>query len=234
MLRYFRFVIIFMLISFSAAAQEITFNASIGGGTYAMKDFKTWQTGITEQLAFKATITDKFPPYLFYEGSCNVIWENSFFAGFSFAYGSTGGRVQYRDYSGYLRADQKLRYMNFGMPIGFHLNILENLTLGFDLKPTYTRTFADMTFEQEVLGSHSIQKVSFKSESLAVQPGVFITRKIGRFGIHAQASYYLTVKKGKLYYKDDDQFYLLNNGKPVYATWDGARLSIGASFFISE
>jgi hypothetical protein len=235
MYKYIRLTAILSLISFSATAQQVAFTLDVGIATYAMKDFKELQEEFANQYVFTPSITDEFPPYLYYEGSCQINLTTEFFTGVSLAYGSTGGRVQYRDYSGYLRADQKLRYINLSIPIGYRVKIRENMTLSFDLKPTYTNTTADLLFEHEVLGNHESTKFTFKSQSFAVQPGILLARKIGRFALHAQASYYQSIVKGKLKYKEDESLHLTNNqNDPVYAAWDGVRLSLGAFFFIRE
>jgi hypothetical protein len=226
-----RLVVIFFLLCLTASAQEIRINLAIGGATYAMGGFKRYQQEIAQQFGFEPTITDEFPPYLFYEFSADVNWTRSFFSGVSVAYGSTGGRVQYRDYSGYRRADQLLRYINFAIPIGFRVNPSENFTLSFDLKPTFTRSDADLVFEQEVLGNHQSQTVGFKSQSVAVQPGVLVMRRIKSFGIYAQLSYYQTVVKGKMFLKENEDYYLeVNSNNPIHADWEGVRLSLGVSY----
>ena len=229
------FVFVFLWITFSSAAQQITLRASIGGGTYAMKDFKAFQTEIKNQFPVKATITNEFPPYLFFEASGLAHFAKSFFAGIALSYGSTGGRVQYRDYSGYLRADQLLRYVNLSLPLGYTHSIRENLTVSFDLRPTYTRTMAELKFEEDIQGNYDLNKSRFKSESIAIQPGVVLERRMNKFGVHAQLAYYQTLVKGKLYYEENKDYHLVSNtDEPYYSNWDGVRLSVGVSFLIDN
>jgi hypothetical protein len=230
------YIAIFLLTFLSAGAQEIELNLTMGVGTYAMHDLKNFQSDMRSRFPFKPAITDDFPPYLFYEFSGHWKSDGIFFSGFAIAYGSTGGRVQYRDYSGYLRADQLLQYVNLAVPMGLSFGAGKNMQIRLDLKPTYTRTFANLKFEQDVAGEYAAQDNHFTSYSVAAQPGIWLMRRINRFGIHAQASYYVTIVNGKMYSKENDSAYLVdsNNSKPIYAGWDGIRLSLGASFVLSD
>jgi hypothetical protein len=226
---------VFLLFPFLGAAQQITFNLSAGVGTYAMRDMKNFQLAMKNAFPFEASITDEFPPFLFYEASAYIKPTNRFFTGISVAYGSTGGRVQYRDYSGYLRADQLLRYINVSGPVGFDFEVGDKILLYVDLKPTYTITFADLNFEQEIGGDREGVKHQFQSQTVAVQPGFWLLRRIGQFGLHGQLSYYIPVVKGKLYYNENNNAYLIgNDDKPLYAGWNGVRLSLGVSIVIGE
>lgn len=228
-------IFIFVVMTLPATAQKITVNVGIGVGTYAMNDFKQLQKEIEEQFIDESTITDKFPPYVFYEVSGNIALVRSFFVGAALAYGSTGGRVQYRDYSGYLLSDQKLQYVNISFPAGFRFKLRENLTLSAELMPTFTRTMAAIDFQQEVLGDRSATTYSFFSEALALQPGIAVTRKLKRFGLHARVGYYQTIVKSKLFYKDLPEAWLVDNDEePVYPSWNGLRLSLGVSTFFGN
>jgi len=228
-------LVLFLLLSFPVAAQKITLSLNVGVGTYAMNDFKKLQKQLQSQNYLNPTITDEFPPYLFYEGTCHAALTSSIFTGVSVAYGSTGGRIQYRDYSGYVRADQSLRYINVSIPVGYRFNIGEKLTLGFDLKPTYTQSHVDIAFEQQIAAEYEKEEHKFNSKSFAIQPEIFLMRKFGRFGIQAQISYYQGVKQGNLYYEDDTDAYLIDDrDDAIYAGWEGLRLSIGGSFLIGK
>jgi hypothetical protein len=200
-----------------------------------MNDLKKFQLEMKKQFPFEPDITDDFPPYLFYEASCHLRHDRGLVTGLALSYGSTGGRVQYRDYSGYLRTDQILRYLNLSAPLGFGFDPGERTSIQFDLRPTYTMTFTDLKFEQEVAGNHQTESHRFKSQNIAVQPEFAMMRRINQFGIHVQASYYITVVKGKMYYKENDEAYLVgNDDKPLYAGWDGVRLSFGVSLVLAD
>jgi len=224
-----------ILFSYCCAAQRFLVNVSAGVGTYSMTDMKTLQSRLKEQLPAKATVTDEFPSYFNYEASGHWLAGKSFFTGVAVAYGSTGGRVQYQDYSGYIRADQLLKYVNLSAPVGFAIHPKEMLSIHFDLRPTYAFTITDLKFDEEVLSLRESQTLRFTSSNIAVQPGLMLIRTIRQFAVHAQASYYVTVVKGKMYYKENNEAFLIDtNNDPLYATWDGLRLSLGVSLFVGK
>lgn len=223
----------FLVLVTSCVAQKFTLNVSSGIGTYTMKDLKAFQKGIKAQFPFEPTVTDEFPPYFFYELSSFARPGKMFFFGFGVTYGSTGGRVQYHDYSGYLRADQLLKYLNVSVPVGVSTDLNEKVSIQFDLRPTYTMTSAELRFEQEVVGTYEDERVKFNSETLAVQPGFLLMRKFNRFGVHAQASYYASLSQGKMYLKENSDLFLVDdNDKPLYTHWDGVRISLGLSLWL--
>jgi hypothetical protein len=223
-----------LLLSFSAAAQRVVVNVSGGGGVYSMSYLKKFQANIREQFPFEPNTTDEFPPYFFYEASCYWKPGSLFFTGFATSYGSTGGRVQYRDYSGSLSADQLLKYVNLSVPLGVVLHSGKNMPVYLDLQPTYTLTFTELKFQQNVLTQNFTQSLRFTSANIATQPGIMVLRRINRLAIHAKAAYYVTLVKGKMYFKDDKAAFLTDGNDPVHATWDGLRLAFGLSFVIDD
>ena len=230
-----RFYITFLFFIFvsSCVAQKFTLNISSGVGTYAMKDLKAFQKEIQKQFPFKPTITDEFPPYFFYELSSFVRPGKTLFFGFGVSYGSTGGRVQYRDYSGYLRADQQAQYLNVSIPAGVCVDVNEKLVIQFDLRPTYTMTTAELRFEQKIVDTYEGEHLKFNAEAIALQPGLLLMRNFKRLGIHAQASYYATFYNGKMYLKENQELFLINdNDKPIHTNWDGVRVSLGLSLWL--
>lgn len=223
------------MLSYCCAAQRFLINVGAGVGTYSMTDMKTLQSELKEQLPAKATVTDEFPSYFYYEASGHWLAGKSFFTGLAVAYGSTGGRAQYQDYSGYIRTDQLLKYVNVSVPVGFAIHPKEMLSIHFDLKPTYTFTITDLKFDEAVLSLREVQTLRFTSSNIAAQPGLMLIRTIRQFAVSAQASYYVTVVKGKMYYKENNEAFLIDTkGDPLHATWDGLRLSLGVSLFLGE
>jgi hypothetical protein len=232
MIKHSHIIFLLVIVSNSLYAQQFIFSVDAGIGSYKMNDMKKFQAELKADFP-SLTVTDEFPPYVYYQGSCQITLTGSFFTGLALAYGSTGGRTQYRDYSGYVRADQVLQYLNVSTPIGYRFAITEKLNLSFDLMPTYTLTMANVRFEMDVADEYTLDEFDLRSQSFAIQPGILLMRKMGRFGIHAQAAYYQVLVKGKMYSEQNQNAYLVgNDGEPLHAGWEGLRLSVGASILI--
>lgn len=228
--------VLFLLTLYSCTAQQMVFAVNAGVGDYDMKDLELFLKQSSGQTPISLALTEDFPPYFFYEASCFRETRYKLFYGALVTYGSTGGREAYRDYSGYLHEDLLLHYFDFGLPVGLVFHARENLVVHLDLQPTYTMTRSLLNVEEHVGAYHESGRLHFHSGSFAAQPGVSLLRKFQRMALQLNASYYITAINGKLYSKEYDGGYLINreNDDPLYAGWNGVRISIGASLTLAQ
>ena len=211
---------------------QFDFSASFGYGTYSMKELKEHQKGIQTQFPVETKITSSFPGYWYYEAGTNYRFKFNFFVGATIAYGSTGGKINYQDYSGEIDCEHKLRYIAVGLPLGYILPLKAGkMNLQFELSPSVY--FGDMELEvaAEINKQREAQSEEFKSTNIGLRPSIRLERKTGPVRIFIQAGYYLDVYRSNLTVKDNSEYYLLNNqDEAVHTNFSGLRTAIGVSY----
>lgn len=227
--------LIFVLLSYWVQAQ-LKISGSVGYGTYYMDDIRDWQKEVKAGLPVEAQAVSTFPGYLNFEGGISYDSKRKFFVGVIIGYGSTGSRLDYRDYSGSLTFDQLAKYYSLNVSIGSKRELInKKYLLSLDFRPGIILT--NLVYETNTrLGTDKVsQKQEFKSINWNVQPTICVTRRFGSFGLHAFAGYNTSFKKGKLKVKGNKNYYLLNtNGSDAHAQWGGIRLGLGATYFFGS
>ena len=142
---------------FSFAQLHTSFH--VGQGSNQMKEMKTLQQEFANDFPVAPKTVSSFPAYYFYEGTIAGGFLDRFFAGVSIARGSTGGRIQYSDYSGSVKGDQILKYWSVGFPFTAIINP-KNKSIQFSagIRPSFVFTDLSLDFESK-LGDD----VSFRS-----------------------------------------------------------------------
>src|SRR5438034_902469 len=109
-------LISFLLLVNLAIAQV---NVFVGGGigTYSMGDMKHLQQEFASEFPVQPKITSSFPAYWMYEIGATVKLDSTISIGGNISYYSTGGRIDYSDYSGGLRLDQIATSFSIGVPV---------------------------------------------------------------------------------------------------------------------
>jgi hypothetical protein len=195
-----------------------------------MSDMKAFQEELHQDLAFDTRVTSSFPGYWFYELSLTSILPNNMVLGGNLSYGSTGGRIHYRDYSGEIGSDQRIHFFSLVPSLGTSFTGHdESWRFLVDLRPGMIYSKFQFDVYQRIGQTQDAKDLSFTSINFSVQPTVTVQKEFGRFGVHATVGYHATVVRGKLYLKDGGKAYLLDRkGDEVYADWSGIRLGVGA------
>lgn len=202
-----------------------------GVGTYRMKEQKELQNEFSKTVLPWRPV-HKFPPYWNFGGSLSFPISPKLRTGGWFEFGSTGGTLDYSDYSGSARMDQLLQYTQFGGFLSVHINNSEAWPIFFTSHVSIAKTKANLAYEI-IIGTDS-EKFSefFKSTNVGFRPGLMLERKLGALvfqtglGIEFQLPGILRdTKSGSS---------LTNNkGENVRAQWSGIRAQIGAGFLIN-
>src|SRR5690349_7378901 len=114
---------VLFFVVFGSKAQSFV-RAEINYGSYSMTRMKQFQQDLinrTHQSGLPLFAVNSFPAYIGYSLSGGVT-RNKITVGFSLGYNSTGGRLDYEDYSGYLIADQLMRSFSFASFFQYKLN----------------------------------------------------------------------------------------------------------------
>ena len=91
--------------------QRVDFALNVGYATFKMTDLKQMQKEQLSYMPVDAKITNSFPGYLNYSIDA-VFYDSTYFVGVLLGHTSTGGRINYTDYSGSITYDQ-LVTMNY-------------------------------------------------------------------------------------------------------------------------
>lgn len=88
-----------------------------GYSTFQLNQLRDYNANILNALPVEGRLVSDFPGYFTYSGSIQCSFE-SVFAGLYAGHSSTGSRISYRDYSGYIRFDQIIRTNSLGAEFG--------------------------------------------------------------------------------------------------------------------
>jgi hypothetical protein len=220
--------------SFAATAQlRLTVNA--GYGTYSQAELSNLQQQMENNLdnnyEVDTKITAAFPAWLYINGSVGYLITKQLAIGSSVAWGSSGGRISYNDYSGSVTLDMLVSYTSIGIPVTIIIKPDSKWLLALELVPSYVFNKMNFNFEYVLLDDADGTKLKFRSRNIAVQPGLVLSRHIGRLGFDLRAGYNLTLLKGNLFLEGGDGTYLLDdNDQKVRMDWNGLRLEAGLSW----
>lgn len=219
-----------VLFSISATAQ-IRLSLYAGYGSYSMREMRAFQEQFKSQFNYPAEITAAFPAYPIFGGSLTKSFSEKYFGGVDFAYGSTGGRIHYSDYSGELGSDQLLRFTSLGTVLG--VSVLPSggkYMIEVSITPSIVISRLDLSLYGRVGDQMNEEKIVFRSKNLTLQPEITFIREIHRFGIQACVGYNLTAFKGKMFVEHRDAYLLDQRDRPVRAQWDGFRAAVSISY----
>jgi hypothetical protein len=227
--------LIFFMLSTALLAQP-KLSLSIGYGTYSMKEVKEFDKYVPLYNVAAMSAVSAYPPYVNYEGGFVYQTAKSFIWGVRIEYGSSGARVDYRDYSGSVRLDQIAKYVSLSGSVGMTRKYpSRNMTLVFDVRPGVTRTDLEMVFRYNVGSDQGGETNEFRSLNFVVQPTASLERRFGRFGINVYAGVHLTIVKGNLRNRENkDEHLMTGGGDSLRAGWTGLRGGFGVSWYIKN
>jgi hypothetical protein len=211
---------------------QFEFQVQTGYATYRMLEMKDHMKELQADLPVDIHITDNFPGYWYYELNFSYSFENDLLTGLSFGYGSTGGRMHYRDYSGEVSADLLVDGITIAPQLGWRIPNTNRNNI-YVLKARVGCTFGDyhLLFKSKIGDPPSEDNLRFRSMNILFEPGFNYTRMVSRvFGVNAYIGMNLNLAKGKLFLDSSDESYLLNNDEqPVTLDWTGLRASLGVT-----
>ncbi len=220
------------LVYTSVMAQENIALLQMGVGTYSMKTQKQFQQEYLNQSRIPYKAVHKFPPYYTYGASAGTKITGQSTAGLWFNYASTGGSLDYRDYSGYSRIDQLLICYQYG--VFYQYQIAGDARWSLFSSAHASAIFSTASFKKELGIGNTIQSAAmvFKSINFGLRPGLTLQRKIKAIVLQAHVGYELQLH-GQLKTKDGLDF-TTPLGTRVAAEWDGFRANMGVGFNIGS
>ncbi|SRR5258706_3882418 len=226
------FLLLPCFLVFAAQGQNVFILGESNFSSFNMSDFKSIQRDFVVQSGLPLKIVDQFPTY-FGWGGVVAIESGKFSYGLHGGYTSTGGRVDYEDYSGLARFDQSTKCYWFGPYFQAQLTKSDSWPVYFNFRGSYIHSKVDMNSLLIIGTSSQSYTESFYSWNYGFRPEFSVRKKINRIFIQASAGYEFQVH-GKLYLTTNHNAYLRNsNGSNATAQWDGLRFSVGIGFFVS-
>ena len=218
------------LLIFGEASAQMEISVGTGVGWYRMEEFREFQEDIQRVLPVNAQITEQFPAYMTYEGS--LLWRlyRSGFIGAYYQFGSTGGRVHYKDYSGEAYTDHLFRYNTLTLSVGEQLTFENNFFMRIDLHPGVTFTKLEIVSVTRLSNQRGRDVYKFHSMNAVMQPTVEFHKAWGDFGLKATVGYHFGVFEGKMKLNENKDAYLINGNDKITAEWNGLRLGLSARF----
>jgi hypothetical protein len=228
------FLLIAMTFS-TVAVGQITISGSVGYGSYEMAQLKESQEELKNNFGVEGKITSAFPAYWYYQFDADFTFKANILVGVTCAYGSTGGKVDYEDYSGGFHYEHRLSYITVGVPVGYRFNLQpEKLTLRLEVRPTVYFSETELEYESHLGGQTSQSGGTYKGYNLGLHPNARLDRKVGPLLLFVQAGYFLDLSRSKLILKgSSDQPLMDSQGDPVRASFFGFRMSTGVALRIN-
>lgn len=220
--------------SLHVSAQEL--GITVGYATFAMADMKGINSNaLRSSYPVPLKLTSDFPPYFVFglHGLFPVNPLHTVELGFVTSLTSTGSRLSYSDYSGYVHVDQKLNGINVGFLSSFTLESKPAHKFTFDIKTGLTFTSYTIGQKSMVGPDADNQEYSFKSIDVFAEPGFSYRKKLNQLplSLFCSVGYYISAIKGKVKLDSDSNAYLQTaNGGTAHVDWSGLRATAGVNF----
>lgn len=208
---------------------QVDFSFSFGKGEYKMETLKYVNSFVLENLPVEAKVVDNFPMTFFYEGNITYNFK-VIHVGASYSYHTSGSRISYFDYSGEIKMDQTIFAHTFGPIVKFNLNPNNRLNFIPFLSTNYAFTSYSSDEHIRVYDQQNSENISFKSQSIILNPGIEIVYSLNKIGISAFGSYSLDTH-GDFEYNGNKVTY---NGRRFYSDWSGIRYGIRLSYELTK
>ena len=203
-----------------------------------MGDLRNLQREINDSYAeatgVQTTITDGYPSYYGFRGgfllSTTESEEDQILYGGFIDYTSTGGRIDYQDYSGMLRVDQIVSAWSFGPTAIYRKSYSELFCINYETSIQLVQSQLHNVFNLRIGSSSKNQIADFHSLSFGIEPSIQPSLKF--LGCMAGISLsYLFFLPTSLEYDNYSDAYLVNkNGDRVTIDWGGFKFGLSAEF----
>jgi hypothetical protein len=206
--------------------------ASSTFSTYSMNDLKDFQRDYIKSFGVGLKPVTTFPPYFGFGIEIGKVIKPTLSIGFLLGYNSTGGRVDYQDYSGRVRMDQLLHCFSVGSIVKEKVNGSNKWPLYISLAASWVHTRMGIDSEVIVGDVKEVDGLDLYSNNLGLYPAFILRRDINSlFFFQASAGYEVQLS-GKVFLKDnnDGAYLTTSSGDPFQIRWDGLRISLGLGF----
>lgn len=215
-----------LCVLFSGRICEAQFKIYVenGYGSYFMSNMHDVQNEFISNSGLPLVRVSSFPAYLNYGINAGLSLRSSWEIGSTYRYYSTGGRIDYSDYSGFARIDQLLHSYSFGIYASKGVNKSLKWPIAINLNISRQHTTAAFQYNLQLTNDDpNLDDLSLEGNAWGAQVSLVVTHPIkkgffvfGRTGIEAFANKELRVDN--------------KNETTWKADWSGARIALGVGY----
>jgi len=213
------------------AAQGVSIMLHTGVGTFAMKKQKDLQQEVRGSTMPWRPV-HKFPPYWIYGGSLSIQLNSQFGVSAYAEYGSTGGTLNYTDYSGSVQFDQLLRYMQGGIGMFLQINLSDKWPLFATSHLLVGKTKETVSSTLRLGNSTEHESIQLHALNFSFRPGLMMQHRVKTFLFQANLGMEIQLP-GKLQNEDGNSL-VLQNREEVNAQWSGLRATLGVGLLLGK
>ena len=215
---------------------QVHASLSTGLGGFAMNDMKKHQMELKAQFPVGVKVIKSFPSYWFYDLSITGNVSDRVRVGGTIGFMSTGGRMDYRDYSGSIGCDQIATTWTPAFRGDVLINPKSQWPVYYTTRIGAAFGLYELNAYSDINGDEDRNNIKFQSINAFIEPGFIVTHKVaGPLSVTVSAGYNIAVFKGKQKFSTDNSLFLLNNSnEKITLDWSGFRLGIGLSVNLTE
>jgi hypothetical protein len=228
-------VIVLFVLSVSAFAQEWSFGAKLGMGSYSMSDLKNFQRYRLRQTDLPLKTTENYPispVYSLEVGIREILYLDKI--GIFYTFSSTGSRSTVSDYSGRIDFDAIVNGNQLGL--SFLKNMLENyhFSVGTYVEASYLFSLLKV---KDYLAITSPTKLTeketyrFNSNGAGAELGMAATYRLPPFSLQLNVGYLHDIP-GKLYLDGTKDQWLAVEHSEIKPAWSGFRMGLQVAYII--
>lgn len=183
--------LLFFFIQPAENAQTISVRINSGINFFNMKDLKEFQKTMNVEWLGTKTLKS-FPSYYNYQLQAAFLFSRHIVGGIYTDYTSTGGRLDYKDYSGEIRYDQVVSRLSIGAL--FEYKIFNAGMFSIDLSSKISYQASKLKFESllQIQGDKQTGTSEFTSDGIGIEPGAAAGFTYSFFLIRLEAGYQLS------------------------------------------
>jgi hypothetical protein len=204
--------------------------------TFNMEDLKKLQESMFEGSAVPVRTVESFPAFVGVKVA--LLYPVEFMSreievGGVLAFTSTGGRVQYKDFSGDLTGDQRTQVFTLGAQGRGPLVSTEKIKFGMSLIVGFEATKLTLKNSIRIGNDYSESKDKFNATGFVTIPALYLKYVFhDSFYLVADAGYHLTLYQDTYRWSEDEDAELVlgESEETVKPGWDGLRAGIGIGY----
>lgn len=230
-----KLIIVFAVVICERTAAQHMVGVGFGYFEPKMTIMKGYQKQMQTDFPLPPRITESFPSYYYFSLRYNTLFgkRDQFQTGASIAFMSTGGRVQYSDYSGSLTADQLIKNFSVAIPVAYAIQNKRMGGIRFGTEVQVSQSELELLFDANVANVSQKESFFFSSRHLALEPFVSLFQQFGSLELQARFGYNVAVLNGSLFLQGNKDVFLLDNSsEKVRLDWSGVRVEFLISYWL--
>lgn len=227
--------IILFVFSISVFAQEWSFGAKLGLGSYNMLELKNFQRYRVRQNDLPLKTTESYPVSPFY--SAEVALKNILYLdkiGIFYTFSSTGSRSTISDYSGRIDLDAIVNGNQLGLSFLKNFYQQNNFSAGTYLEASYLFSFLKGKDYFEITSPAEVtvqENYLFHSKGAGAELGIAATYRLSPISFQLNLGY-LHDFPGKLYPEGNKDWWLAVENSEIRTAWSGFRMGLQVAYII--